>query len=229
MQWHALVGSRDPLSMADSVWRGSHPEQGNLAPDVLVALCEVLAGHSATAEDCYFCLWDGYGWIAGSSTLLHSSTVGAAGDREEAPAPAFSAEELSHPRVELPHRSYLLLAGALSAAAQIIWPPFRQSPNLFWPADRAWCTASELDFDSTLVGGTTQLIDTILDARALDAWRVEADDSLAANADRINERASQTTGNRRGSRGPRRQGPCALDTLADDPVRSRVLAAHMLS
>jgi hypothetical protein len=139
--------------MADSVWRGSHPEQGNLAPDVLVALCEVLAGHSATAEDCYFCLWDGYGWIAGSSTLLHSSTVGAAGDREEAPAPAFSAEELSHPRVELPHRSYLLLAGALAAAAQIIWPPSasrrtssgrpigRGVPQASWTSTRPWSAA----------------------------------------------------------------------------------------
>ncbi len=187
MQWHALVRSRDSLNLVGSVWRGSSPQRGNLEPDVLGPLCELLGDHTATAEDCFFCVWEGYGWIDHLPTRVSSYAVGVFRRPEEPPAPAFSVEELSRPRVELPQRSYLLLAGALTAAAQIVWPPWRQSPNLFWPADRAWCAATELDFDSTLVGGTTELIETILDAPALDAWPVQADDSLAAHADRINE------------------------------------------
>ena len=105
---------------------------------------------------------------------------------EDLRAPACSADELSRPRVELPPRSYLLLGGALPAALEIGWGPFRQSPNLFWPADRAWCAASELDFDSTLVGGTAELVERILATPALDAWAVQADSSLAADADCIN-------------------------------------------
>ena len=89
--------------------------------------------------------------------------------------------------MELPHRSYLLLVGALPAALQIGWGPLRQSPNLFWPADHAWCAATELDFDSTLLGGTTELIETILATPTLDAWPVQPDDSLAFDADRINQ------------------------------------------
>jgi hypothetical protein len=46
--------------------------------------------------------------------------------------------------------------------------------------------ASEIDFDSTLVGGTTQLIDAILQAPTFDSWAVQLDDSLAADTDRIN-------------------------------------------
>jgi hypothetical protein len=46
--------------------------------------------------------------------------------------------------------------------------------------------ASEIDFDSTLVRGTTELIRAILDEPGLDAWSVGPDDSLAYDADRIN-------------------------------------------
>jgi len=93
--------------------------------------------------------------------------------------------------VHLPHRDYLLLAGPLLAALCMGWhvrpDGFEaQSPNLFWPADRAWCVASEIDFDSTLVGGTAELADAILAAPALDAWAVGPDDALTFDADRIN-------------------------------------------
>jgi hypothetical protein len=98
---------------------------------------------------------------------------------------------LSRPRLHLPGRDYLLLVGPLSAALQIGWRVRAdwfdpQSPNLFWPACEEWCVASEIDFDSTLVGGTSELIDSILQAPAFDSWSVRADDSLAADADRIN-------------------------------------------
>ena len=187
MQWHALVGSADPLNRTGSLWHGSDPELGNLEPEALVALCALLGDHTTAAMECWFCLWEGHGWIDGHPTVVLASPV-EMGRHEASPGPAFSAEELSQPRVDLPHRRYLLLAGALPAAAQIVWPPFRQSPNLFWPADRAWCAATELDFDSTLVGGSAELIDAILEAPALDAWPVHPEDSLAADGDRINHR-----------------------------------------
>jgi hypothetical protein len=93
--------------------------------------------------------------------------------------------------VHLPDRDYLLLVGPLSAVLQLgRWHSADwfepQSPNLFWPADQAWCVASEIDFDSTLVGGTTELVDAILQAPTFDSWPVQPDDSLAADADRIN-------------------------------------------
>jgi hypothetical protein len=188
MQWHALVGSRDPTNFAGSLWHGSNPQRGNLEPEALVALCALLGDQTAAAADCFFCLWDGHGWIEGRQTAVLASSAGI--DRHEAsPAPPFSAEELNRPRVVLPARRYLLLAGALPAAAQIVCPPWRQSPNLFWPADRAWCAATEVDFDSTLVGGGTELINTILEAPGLDAWPVHAEDSLAAGADLLNDRS----------------------------------------
>jgi hypothetical protein len=49
--------------------------------------------------------------------------------------------------------------------------------------------ATELDFDSTLVGGSVELVAAILEAPALDAWAVRPDDSLASDADRVNQAA----------------------------------------
>jgi hypothetical protein len=50
---------------------------------------------------------------------------------------------------------------------------------LFWPTDRSWCVATEVDFDSTLVGGDADLIAAILAEPDLETWAVEPDDDLA--------------------------------------------------
>jgi hypothetical protein len=85
-------------------------------------------------------------------------------------------------RVRHPGRDYVLVTGPLDAA-----PRFKpQSPNLFWPADQAWCVATEIDFDSTLVAGTAELAGALLSAPGIDAWSVEPGDSLAVDGDRIN-------------------------------------------
>ncbi len=197
MQWHALVGSADPLDMTGSLWPGGDPQRGNLVPEVLAHLCHALADHTATPERCFFCLWEGWGWIHGGPVrpaVARRSGAGAAPVSSGDPiALAFSAEELKRPRLRLPNRDYLLLAGSLEAALQIgdwygpaAFAFASQSPNLFWPTDRAWCVASEIDFDSTLVGGTIELVDAILQAPEFDSWRVQPGDSLAHDADRVN-------------------------------------------
>jgi len=99
---------------------------------------------------------------------------------------------LSRPRVHHPGRNYLLLEGPLTAALQLgdrhpgsfIEP---QSPNICWPQDHAWCLASEIDFDSTLVGGSTEMVNDILNDPRFEAWPVQPDDSIAADGDRINQ------------------------------------------
>jgi hypothetical protein len=102
-----------------------------------------------------------------------------------------SSDERKAPRLHLPDRNYLVLVGPLRGALRIgSWVGadsfWSQSPNLFWPSDRAWFVASEIDFDSTLVAGSVDLVEAILESPTLDAWRVQPDDSLAADADTIN-------------------------------------------
>jgi hypothetical protein len=194
MQWHAVVGSPDHVNFRGSLWDGNDPERGNLVPEVLGPLCELLGEHTADARHCFFCLWEGWGWIDGRGVWVMriDDTANATRASEVPVQPGFSPEELSRRRVKLPHRDYILLEGSLSAALQIgHWPGpdwfCPQSPNLFWPADRAWCVASEIDFDSTLLGGTAELVEAVLEDPTFDAWPVGPDDSLAYDADHVNK------------------------------------------
>ncbi len=103
----------------------------------------------------------------------------------------FSREDLNRPRLHLPGRNYIILVGPLTAAPHIgFWHTSEwftpKSPNLFWPADQAWCVASEIDFDSTLLGGTTELVDAVIRTPTLDSWPIQPDGSLAAYADQVN-------------------------------------------
>jgi hypothetical protein len=172
MQWHALVGSSDPFSFTGSLWSGGNPARGDLAPHAVDALCVRLAQYTADAKHCVFAVWAGWSWVHGTRAT-------------------FSVDELTGPYLRLDDREYLLLAGPLSAVSQLCYPNItgnlvRKSPNLFWPADHAWCVASEIDYDSTLLGGPSDLVEIVLETPGLEAYRVDANDSLAADADRIN-------------------------------------------
>jgi hypothetical protein len=97
-----------------------------------------------TAGTCWFGVWAGYGWVPD-------------------PAPA--------PRLELPERPLLLYHGPLTAATAL-YDPFEQSPTLWWPSDRAWCVVSEIDFHSTYVGGSRELVDRLLGEERIEALEV---------------------------------------------------------
>jgi hypothetical protein len=102
--------------------------------------------------------------------------------------PGVSAELWSPPRLRLPHRDYLLFRGPLEAALDMGWDASPggfepQSPGLLWPANRSWCVCTEIDFESTLVGGSAELVSAVRGNPGLDAWPVEPDDDLTAVGD----------------------------------------------
>lgn len=168
MQWHAILGlsgpeqlrgSYGPDSAIGSRWTGSDPLTATMDVGELDALCGILAAHTADPDYCPFGLCTIECWLED-----------------------FAPDELE-PLLALPWgRDHIVLAGPLSAVDQIV----RQPPNLIWPAERTWLLAGEVDFDSTLVGGSAELIANIVDSSALEAWQVEPTDSLAADADKIN-------------------------------------------
>ena len=184
MQWHALIGAANPVNPTSDVWPYGSPEPGNLDAPQLAALCAILAVHTSAADDCWFCLWDGWGWSHGSPAVARLGS--------DAPVPpAIDADVLAGPKVRLPGREYFLFTGPLGAILGAGWEPepgFRipQSPSLFWPDDRTWCVATEIDFESTLVAGSAQLIDQILNSASLDAWPIAPSDSLRSDGDQIN-------------------------------------------
>ena len=188
-QWHALVDAPDMFNTGDGLWPHRTPRVGSLAPAPFAELLRVLARYTTTPQDCLFGLWEGWGWMSGTGVVRSSYDGTSSQVPSQVPSP-FTEAELATPRLHLPDRDYLLLSGLLSAApalSQYDDGPFSwQSPNLVWPADHAWFVATEIDFDSTLIGGTTDLITDILSAPGLEAWPVEPTGSVAADADDIN-------------------------------------------
>lgn len=187
MQWHALVGSRSPdrINAPDSDWPGFQPARGNLEPEVLEPLCEVLRQNTTTPQECFILLWEGLSWFSTRRRPHHRRSQQPI-EPEQIPMP-LPTDVLAAPlMVRYPH-AYLLLTGPLATAAQLGWDAgFAQSPNSLWPADRAWYVSTEIDFTDTLVAGSKELIANLLDAPDLDAWQVEPTDVLALDGDRIN-------------------------------------------
>ena len=170
------------------------PEIGNLHPEPLAALCEVLACHTDTSEPCWFGVWDGHHWLPSAAA---SGFIRTGGDTDESglgtprawepsaltfaltwaePSPAL-------PRVELPGREYRLLAGPLDAAVEVgqlvnsVFEP--HSPSLIWPDDQAWCVASDVDLRSAYVAGPQALAGELLADPRLEAWAVREEDPLS--------------------------------------------------
>jgi hypothetical protein len=61
-----------------------------------------------------------------------------------------------------------------------------QSPTIWWPDDRSWLVHSEIDYDSTIVGGAPSLIEALVDDPEIEALQVDPEVSLYANGDTIN-------------------------------------------
>lgn len=199
MQWEAITTPAPPLRLGGELvvsgegrWDEVQVQRGTLAPQALSPLLDVLIPFTGE-QDCHHALWEGWGWLTGSSAFLVFSSAG----DPQPPAPVRAAtpdvleQALHTARLSLPGRGYLLFTGSLRAALDMgdqvtddFFDP--QSPNLVWPADRSWCLASEIDFDSTLIAGPVELIEAVLAAPALEAWPVGAGDDLSAFADHLN-------------------------------------------
>lgn len=191
VQFGALAAAVPGMGGGAAPWEVS-PEPGSMPPDTLARLCEVLAAHTGAAGRCWFCVWDGYGPTSGphASVSFSAEDDSLAGSAEPEPEvilpPEFPPDVINGPRVRLPERSYLLLEGPLDAAGEVAMGIFPQSPNLFWPGDRAWCVATEIDLDSSYLGGSAALVRDVLADGRLEAVPVSVDDPVWATSDDIN-------------------------------------------
>jgi hypothetical protein len=195
----------DDLSRRDDRRFGA-PRLGQLDLDELAAVADVLAGATATPERCSAAFWEGTG-VLGTVAIV---AVGARDGSEELPAwhgddratgrehPAVAAAE----SIALPQRESLLFSLDVRALTDPAWAresgfadatgAIVQTPIALWPDDRAWYLASEIDLDSTLIGGSEQLVDRILalaDDGVIEALRLPAAVDLTSRGDRINGRA----------------------------------------
>jgi hypothetical protein len=157
------------------------PSEGSLPFEEGRRLGELLEPHTTTPGDLWFALWEGWGHVepGGMSRLT--------ADGRGIPSPGILPQEIGREhRLRVPNRDYYLLRGALGELRELYELLGRHSPNLWWPADRAWCVATEIDFCSTYVGGSEAAIEAILQAPDLEALPAKPTDGVSYDADVLN-------------------------------------------
>lgn len=64
--------------------------------------------------------------------------------------------------------------------------PSAQGPSLIWPEDRSWVVVTEVDFDSTVVAGSAELIRAICADENLEALPIQEGADLGWDGDEVN-------------------------------------------
>jgi len=192
VQWHALVGVRDPDDLAESLGRFGQPRRGELPVDLFLEVTEVIAAVS-DPKWCYFAFWTGWAWATGLLPLTRRPVGETAlkGARTEKSSNEGIHGDLALPLLTVGTNDFRVLRGTLGSAKCIEGPQSPKAigphaPNILWPDDRSWCLVTDIDFDSTLVGGSKTLIQALASWHRLTVLGVVPDESLSMAADRVN-------------------------------------------
>lgn len=172
------VGSVIPTGFESYVrlaHRGNEPDEGTVPKAVVGQLTAILGSQTSTPDNVWFCVWDGFGSLSinGGGQVLNSSPSGGLRFRTNAN------DGRIDPTVRLPNREYHLFFGPIqSIETSFAAAPFWQSANLWWPDDRAWCVATEIDAAWTFIGGNTECLSALIESPGLDVAPVNVDDAL---------------------------------------------------
>lgn len=156
------IANLDPLRYDDPSW-GTRPGDGVLPEDECRHLLGALKEFTTTPDRCYSGIW--HGW-ADFKNPFH----------------------LGWPTLEIPDadRKYFIFGGPLDGVMSFYKWIWNQSPNLWWPEDRAWFVATEVDFNNTFVGGSAACIERVLAHSELEALPIAIDARIDVLGDTIN-------------------------------------------
>jgi hypothetical protein len=184
MQFHWIsrpVGQRPPPGYDP----GDGPSWGSLPLPERQALVEVLSRYTTTPDTCWFCVWDGYDPLEENPTVEwhEPGTLAALRARIQRRRPRRRVPSL--PLVDLPHRRYYLYRGSIQKALAPL--PLEQSPNLWWPEDRAWFVATEIDYAWTYVGAPRRAVEELVEDGRVEVLLAELTDLPFYDSDVRNE------------------------------------------
>lgn len=163
MEWASMTGSLEYLQNANQpgIW-DQRPERGSLPLPEAARLADILGQHTATPERCWFAVWEGFAALA----LPRDETV---------------------PMLPIPQRNMLLLSGPLSGiTTSMCEDGWDQRASLWWPDDRAWCVATDVDLMATYIGGNRACITELIHDRELEVLEVGPDQRVDWESDTIN-------------------------------------------
>lgn len=161
--------------------------------DLFVLVASVGARHTSTPDLAWFAIWEGHGFGTSTTSMgwRHPPADDAERQWREAErerhrnaerrrnarvGPALAAV----PRFDLPDRAYYLTSGPLSAMTGLRYPDVHgwRNPDLFWPNDRSWFAATDVDFWSLYVGGSKAFTSDLATRSPTRCEFVDPDDRL---------------------------------------------------
>ena len=129
---------------------------GALQPELARAMGAALQRHTQTPDACYFAIWHGFGG-------------------------GYAVDVTKAATFRLPGREYFLFVGVVGDAALTLVG--HQTANLWWPADRAWCVATEIDLYSTYIGCSTTAAAELTSLPGIEAAGVAPETGITFAAD----------------------------------------------
>jgi hypothetical protein len=157
------------------------PEIGRLTKHEVESLASAL-DPSDGQDACWFGIWSGWGFLSAGghgelrprgswfSELRQRRRVEREAPRDEAHEP---------PRTTVIGEPCFLIRGKVNDAARFMFHGWFQSPTLWWPDDRSWFVHTEIDAMSTYIGGSHEMIDSLVGQQILEPFEVEEDTPAA--------------------------------------------------
>ena len=217
VRWSEMASCTESQSHALMQWKKiAAPNMGDaevLAPDegtIPVAVSSHLANILSLRTDCrcWLGVWGGYG----------------GGYSEHVPQPTKS--------VDTGARHWDLFRAPLRAAFR----PFfcwGYTANLIWSDDRGWWLTTDIDLNSSYIGGNASLIEALLGSDELETWPASPDDDITWDSDKINFRSFSSATADSGSQGEcrmpwswRRTILSALPFVSDTETGSTLFAQN---
>lgn len=161
--------------------------------DVFVAVAGVGERHTTTPDRVWIAVWEGHGFDTFSAHRAYRDPP--ANDEERRQRDSTS-EQLRvedarrkhqvraaldrFPRFDRPIRTYYLSTGPVGAVGGFEYPGTDgwRNPDLWWPDDRSWFVATDVDMWSLFVAGTTEFVTGVAEAVPTETERVTFDDPL---------------------------------------------------
>ncbi len=176
MEWASITGAYRYLrsnSRQPGIW-DRRPCEGVLPLRQLARLADILTQHTRTPELCWFAIWEGFGDLPYLGSLRP-------------------------PRLPMPNREMILLHGPLPALREVSFNEswyrerrpesraiFYRSPSLWWPDDRRWCVATDVDLNSTYIGASVDCVQALVSDDQLEVLPVDAEQTITFDTDTIN-------------------------------------------
>ena len=181
--WWSLLGTAPYGEGADH-----GPDEGRLSESEVATLVSFLGARTADPGACWFALWSGFG-VLGGEGALYRTRGGVLAElvawrrrvvqdfRERRASRRLATFKL----LGQSGRSYLLFHGSIIDAERFRFGEggWFQSPTLWWPDDRSWFVHTEIDAMCTYVGGSRDMIDSLVGQQILESFEV-GEDTLAA-------------------------------------------------